>query len=151
MISTVTILPILQRSVSFSPSLYLSCRLNGPGRPKRHSGSGARAYFSKIFNGCPLHLTCAAAWTHPGTKSKLKHRHTCTVHYRHTLNTHTRMHACTHAHTHTHTHTHTQYTCTHTHTHIQHTRTHTHMHTHRAICDVGCRGGTLLPAGHRQS
>ena len=43
-----------------------------PSRRKRASNAGERrAYFSKIFNGCPLHLNCAAAWVHPITNCEL--------------------------------------------------------------------------------
>ena len=44
-----------------------------PSRRKKASNGGERrAYFSKIFNGCPLHLNCAAAWVHPITNCELK-------------------------------------------------------------------------------
>lgn len=43
---------------------------NGPAhRPRQKKISEDRkAYFSKIFNGCPLHLNCASAWVNPVSK-----------------------------------------------------------------------------------
>ena len=43
-----------------------------PSRRKKASNGDRRAYFSKIFNGCPLHLNCAAAWVHPITNCELE-------------------------------------------------------------------------------
>ena len=41
-------------------------------RKKASNGGDRRAYFSKIFNGCPLHLNCASAWVHPITNCELE-------------------------------------------------------------------------------
>eukprot|EP00076_Gallus_gallus_P034689 XP_025000227.1 LOW QUALITY PROTEIN: mitogen-activated protein kinase kinase kinase kinase 1 [Gallus gallus] len=34
----------------------------------RRAGSQDRSLFRKVFDGCPLHVTAAATWTHPGTQ-----------------------------------------------------------------------------------
>ncbi|XP_019748310.1 mitogen-activated protein kinase kinase kinase kinase 5 isoform X2 [Hippocampus comes] len=38
--------------------------------PKRHQQPSSQIYFKKIFQGCPLKVTCTTTWEHPETKEQ---------------------------------------------------------------------------------
>lgn len=53
-------------SASSDPMLYSDDRPLLP--PKMEKSRKDRSLFRKVFDGCPLHVTAAATWTHPGTQ-----------------------------------------------------------------------------------